>query len=165
MTVSFKQFNSFVEATPDQIDEIFGRLGGRPEDKEGKMNALNSAKQKLIDKKAAEAERKKDLEEKRNKAWLDAKERAEGRGKPEPKYGKNDEYTMHRQMQAKARMSEDKQAFDDQNEWTTASKQAGLVVKKVSGNIGDGDQCWHAFKDDQKVGEFSEQNEGWLLVD
>jgi len=68
----------------------------------------------------------------------------------------------------KAGLNEGKQSYSDQSYWKDDAKEAGYKVKKLSGNVMDGDQTWGAFKDDKKVGEFTEKEEGrggWLMTE
>jgi len=68
----------------------------------------------------------------------------------------------------KASLNEGKQSYSDQSYWKDDAKEAGYKVKKLSGNLMDGDQTWGAFKDDKKMGEFTEKEEGrggWLITE
>jgi len=171
MTVSFKQFNAFIDNTVDasaeKIDEVFGKIFGRSEDKEGKKEKLTLAQQKLADKKKADEDRRNALKKKRDEEWLKAKERTErGNDKGYPQGGypslngkERDDYAQHRTMR------EDRQTFEpgDQQTWTTQAKAAGFQVKKIAGNKEDGDETWAAFDGDEKMGEFSAK--GGYLAD
>ena len=49
--------------------------------------------------------------------------------------------------------------------WAADAKELGYRVKKVSGDLMKGNLTWQAFKDQKKVGEFTEKEEnrgGWL---
>lgn len=234
MSVSFKQFSTYLKEiegieSPERLDEIFGRIFGKPEDKEAKKNQVLTAKDVLARKKEKEEERRKELRKKNDETWLRAKERAEGRSKP----GRSDrdEYQLHRTVEeaqssdlkrstaedpekiAKAKdavkkakkaladhqktydggtgareralqaeldkavaklkkltedqLTERKQAYSSHGYWVDDAKAAGYKIKKLSGNLMDGDQTWGAFdENDDKVGEFTEKEEGrggWLL--
>ncbi len=177
MTVSFKQFSTFLSASegiasPEKLDEIFGKIFGKPEDKEAKLDKLNTAKDALELKKQKDAERKKELERKRNEAWLNAKERADRKVEPTGHGSHRDDYAQHRATMGSStrlgdsRLREGKQSYSEHGYWSDDAKAAGYKIKKLSGNLEDGDQTWGAFDDDKKVGEFTEKEEGrggWLL--
>jgi uncharacterized protein with von Willebrand factor type A (vWA) domain len=176
MTISFKQFSTFLtqargEDAPEKLDEIFGKIFGKEEDKEGKKNQVLTAKELLAKKKEKEEERKKELQKKRDEDWIRAKERAEGgrsKGYPTVSRSDRDDYALHRQMKENLLLiiTENKITYspDDHGSWTDDAKAAGYKVKKVSGNLKDGDQSWCAYdEDDNKVGEFTESGKGgWL---
>ena len=165
MPVSFKQFSTFLSSTsdattPEELNEVFGRLFGKEPDVEDKRAKVLTAKDLLAKKKEKEEERKRELQRKRDEAFLQAKERIEG-GKSGPtRLGRSDrdEYALHRQIK------EERNSFTSQAEWKDAASAEGYTVKKLSGNAEDGDQTWCAYdKTDAKVGEYSESDEGgWL---
>ena len=66
-------------------------------------------------------------------------------------------------------VSEGRTAYSSEGVWKKDAEAAGYAVKKLSGNLADGDQAWGAFDDnDKKVGEFTEKEEcrgGWLMED
>jgi hypothetical protein len=177
--ISFKQFSSFLaqsrgEHEPEKLDEIFGKIFGKEEDKEAKKNQVITAKDLRARKKEKEEERKKELQRKRDEDFLKAKERAEGggsRGYPTGRLGgrsDRDDYALHRQMKENLLLvvTEGRTSYSDQGYWKDDAKAAGYKVKKVSGNLQDGDQTWCAYDDtDKKVGEFTEKEDGrggWL---
>jgi hypothetical protein len=172
MTVSFKQFTSFLAAVSDgdhtdqQLDEIWDKILGKKkeeqdEKEQGSKSKVLTLKDKIAKDKEKAEQRKKELQAQRDKAFLDAKDRAEGRKKtPSSRYDRDD-YAIHRQVR------EGKESFTDEGHWKEAAQSAGFKVKKLSGNLMDGDQTWGAFDGDKKVGEFTEQEEGrggWLMT-
>ena len=181
MTVSFKQFSTFLkrtegDLTQDQIDEAWADIFRKKQDDQDKKDndskreltpaekkkkgMVLSAKERLELKKEEEKERKKELEKKRDAAWARAKDNAEGRGKETP-YGRRDDYALHR-------MHEGKQSYSDEGYWKDDAKEAGYKVKKLSGDIMKGDQTWGAFDGDKKMGEFTEKEDGrggWLITE
>lgn len=174
MTVSFKQFSTFIDASegeqaPEKLDEIwksiFAKKKEDEEDDAKSKSKVITAKDQLEKKKKAEEERRKELERKRNQSWLSAKEQAEGRARS-PGKSDRDEYALHRTMK-EATLNERKTSYSDEGYWKDDAKAAGYKVKKVSGNLMDGDQTWVALNDkDEKVGEFTEKEEdrgGWLI--
>jgi hypothetical protein len=68
-----------------------------------------------------------------------------------------------------ALVSEGRTPYSSESYWKGDAKSAGYTVKKVSGNLSDGDQTWAAYDDaDKKVGEFTEKEDnrgGWLIED
>ena len=66
-------------------------------------------------------------------------------------------------------VSEGRTAYSSEGFWKKDAEAAGYAVKKLSGNLKDGDQTWGAFDtNDKKVGEFTEKEEGrggWLMED
>jgi hypothetical protein len=186
MTVSFKQFSTFIkrtegELTQAQIDEawadIFKRRAAEKDakdsedseegaDKNKVMSAKDKLAQKAKDKKAEDEARRKELQKKRDQAWLDAKERAETRKPvsttPTSNRNSRDEYQLHRGRMA----TEGKTSYSDEDYWKDGAKAKGYKIKKLSGNLNSGDQTWGAFDGDKKMGEFTEQEEGrggWLM--
>lgn len=63
-------------------------------------------------------------------------------------------------------LKEGKEAYSQEEYWKDDAKVAGYKIKKLSGNLMSGDQTWGAFKEDKKMGEFSETEDkrsGWLI--
>lgn len=64
-------------------------------------------------------------------------------------------------------VAEGKTTYSSQSYWKGDAEAAGYTIKKLSGELSDGDQTWGAFNDkDEKVGEFTEKEEnrgGWLV--
>jgi hypothetical protein len=144
-----------------QLDEIFGKIFGKEEDKEEKKNQVLTAKDVLAKKKEKAEERKKELQRKRDEEFLRAKERLE---RPSGSPGRRDEYALHRSIK------EEKTTYSNaaENDWKDDALAAGYKIKKLSGNLKDGDQTWGAFSGEEKMGEFTEKEEGrggWLLTD
>ena len=147
MTISFKQFSSYVDevdAAPEQLDEIFGKIFGKSQDSEKKAAQLDAAKTSLEKKKAAELARKKELQKKRDDAFAAAKERAESGGKarastPQSSRGYDrDDYAMHRSLgEAKLPPSffkmSDATKIETMDLDTAKDYLLGLVDKKASG--------------------------------
>lgn len=167
MTVSFKQFSDFLQRTrgdltQDQIDEAWADVFRKREeeaehensDKGHVLTAKERLDQRAKEKKEKEEERKKELQKRRDQAYLDAKERAAQR-KPQPAYGQRDNFNKA--------MSEGKTSYSEEGSWKDGAKAKGYKVKKLSGDLSNGDQTWGAFDGDQKVGEFKENDRGWLM--
>ena len=135
MTVSFKQFSTFVkrtegEVTQAQIDEawsdIFRKKKEEADDEEDKdkpkvLSAKDKLKKAAEDKKKKEEERKKELQKKRDEAWQRAKDHAEGR-KPSTPFGRRDDYALHK-------MHEGKETYADFAVWKKAAKKLKLSDK------------------------------------
>jgi len=66
-----------------------------------------------------------------------------------------------------AMLAEGKQTYSNEGSWKEDAEEAGFKVKKLSGEVADGDQTWGAFDEhDKKVGEFTEAEEGgWLMLE
>lgn len=176
MTVSFKQFATFIKAAegeqaPEKLDEIWKSIFAKKKEEEEENEASSkskviTAKDQLEKKKKAEEERKKELQRRRDQSWLSAKDQAEGR----KSFGKSDrdEYALHRSVREDT-LTERKTSYSEEGYWKDDAKAAGYKVKKISGNLMDGDQTWCAYdEDDNKVGEFTEKEEGrggWLIED
>jgi membrane protein involved in colicin uptake len=84
MSISFKQFATYLDRAPaaeeaGQLDELFGKIFGKAEDKEKKQEKLTDAQKALQAKKEAEAKRKAEMRARNDAAWKAAKDRAEGR--------------------------------------------------------------------------------------
>ena len=63
-------------------------------------------------------------------------------------------------------VKEAKESYSDATYWKDDAKAAGFKIKKLLGNMEDGDQTWGAFDGDKKVGEFTEEETGrggWLI--
>jgi len=64
-------------------------------------------------------------------------------------------------------VAEGKRAYSSEGDWKDDAEEAGFKVKKLSGELENGNQTWGAFNDkDEKVGEFTEEEEGrggWLM--
>lgn len=187
MTVSFKQFTTFLSAaegehSPEKLDEIWksifqrkkeGEEGELDDDTKDGIKKVDAAKKKtygvkdMLDKKKADAEaRKKELQKKRDDAWDRARENANR--SPGATVSARSQHANDRR--ANLTWNESKEAYSSaaHGDWVDDAKGAGYTVKKVSGNLMDGDQTWHAFNEkNQKVGEFTEAEEGrggWLTT-
>lgn len=64
-------------------------------------------------------------------------------------------------------IAEGKRAYSSESYWKGDAEEAGYKIKKLSGDVTNGDQTWGAFNDkDEKVGEFTEKEDGrggWLI--
>jgi hypothetical protein len=172
MTVSFKQFSTFISQAegvnaPEQLDEIWAKImGKKQEDSDEKdrktYGKVLTAKEKaeLKKKEIADAEeaRKKALRDKRDAEWAKAKERTELSTRRTPGKGehRSQEVGWHNSF------NEGQEHFDRKDQWEKAANAAGLKVKKLN------DNKWGAFKDDEKVGELKDLGsrfDGWLVTE
>lgn len=114
MSFTFKQFSAFIDEatedkTPEQLDEIFGRLfGKKPEEKNDNRDPmtdrrkLNLLKQRdaLLKQKGYEEEKRRALRKAADEKWAKAKNGIEGKISqtvaPAQKIGRKDDYPFHR---------------------------------------------------------------------
>jgi len=178
MTVSFKQFTTFLAAsdgehTQEKLDEIWKSIFAKKQEEEDEddakkvktMSGVMTAKERLEAKKKKEEERKKELQKKRDDAWNAARERAQGGQSRSARSAHADDRRGSLSWMREAMLEEGRESYSDEGYWKDDAKAAGYKIKKLSGNLEDGDQTWGAFDGDTKMGEFTEAEDGrggWL---